>query len=225
LRVVVRVGVWRMMRWFQALMPREDKFVEMFTHHSEVVVAGARALRSLLEGGEGIPRYCKAVVTHENEADLITRDVLLALRRSFITPFDRTDIKDLITSMDDTIDQMQKTAKSITLFGVHEFEPDMRLMADAILQCAEIVHEAVPLLADIGSKAGRLGGLCERITKIEGRADDMHDAGLKKLYERCAPSNPMAFVIGQEIFDHLEAVVDRFDDVANEIQSIVIEQV
>jgi predicted phosphate transport protein (TIGR00153 family) len=213
------------MRWFQALMPREEKFVDLFTQHSRVVVAGAQALRSLVEGGEAIPRHCESVLARENEADAITREVLLALRRTFITPFDRADIKDLITSMDDTIDQMQKTAKSITLFGVREFEPDMRSMADAILQCAEIVHEAVPLLGDIASKAGRLGGLCERITKIEGRADDMHDAGLKKLYESCAAADPMGFVIGQEIYDHLEMVVDRFDDVANEIQSIVIEQV
>ena len=102
----------------------------------------------------------------------------------------------------------------------------MRLMADAILQCAELVARGGAAAAPTsGARPAGSGGLCERITKIEGRADDMHDAGLKKLYERCAPSNPMAFVVGQEIFDHLETVVDRFDDVANEIQSIVIEQV
>jgi predicted phosphate transport protein (TIGR00153 family) len=226
LRVVVLVGVWRMMRWFQALMPREDKFVEMFTHHSEVVVAGARALRSLLEGGEGIPRYCKAVVTHENEADLITRDVLLALRRSFITPFDRTDIKDLITSMDDTIDQMQKTAKSIRLFDVTAFTPQMRDMADTILKCAELVQEGVPLLKSIGAEAGHISDLTAQISALEGKADEMHDKGLHELYRANATAgNGLAFFVGNEVYDHLEKVVDRFDDVANVMHGIVIEHV
>ena len=78
---------------------------------------------------------------HEEEADAITRDVLVGIRTTFITPFDRGDIQDLITSMDDAIDQMQKTAKAIVLFEITTFEPEMRAMADAIVQCASSLRE------------------------------------------------------------------------------------
>jgi uncharacterized protein Yka (UPF0111/DUF47 family) len=76
----------------------------------------------------------------------------------------------------------------------------------------------------IGVEATRIGALCERITEIEGRADDIHNEGLQKLYQAHARSDPMAFVTGKEIYDHLETVVDCFDDIGNEIQSIVLEQ-
>ena len=112
-----------MLAWFQALMPKEERFVELFVRHSHTLVAGAEALRKLLEGGETVPHYCREIVAREHDADEITREVLLAVRRTFITPFDRADIKDLITSMDDAIDQMHQTAKTITLFEVRTFEP------------------------------------------------------------------------------------------------------
>jgi uncharacterized protein Yka (UPF0111/DUF47 family) len=92
---------------------------------------------------------------YEEAADAITREVLVGIRTTFITPFDRGDIKDLITSMDDAIDEMQKTAKAIDLFELTTFEPDMRAMADAIVQCAHLVARAMPLLANIGQHAGQ----------------------------------------------------------------------
>src|SRR4029077_17265379 len=105
-----------MLGWFQALMPREERFFELFTRHATVVVAGAEALRGLLRGGDSIACYRKGIFEREAEADEITRQVLTAVRRTFVTPFDRTDIQDLISSMDDSIDQMNKTAKIINLF-------------------------------------------------------------------------------------------------------------
>ena len=214
-----------MMHWFHALLPREERFFDLFAKHSAVVAAGAKALRGMLEGGEAVDRYCKAVMEREQDADNITREVLIAVRRSFITPFDRGDIKDLITSMDDAIDQMQQTAKTIMLFEQRSFTPQQREMADAIVQCADLVREAMPLLSSINTNAGRISEISEQISQIEGRADELHDIGLRELYRANQPSNSMAFFIGVEIYDHLEAVVDRFDDVGNEISGIVIENV
>jgi uncharacterized protein len=214
-----------MIGWLQALLPKEDRFFDLFGAHSRMILAGARDLRALLEGGEQVQRHCKAILDHETAADAITRDVLQSARRTFVTPFDRGDVKDLITAMDDAIDEMQQTAKAITLFEFREFEPEMRSMGDAILECAALVQDAIPLLRAIGTEATRLSALCERITEIEGRADDIHNEGLRKLYRAHARSNPMAFVTGQEIYQHLETVVDCFDDIGNEIQSIVLEQV
>src|SRR5262249_57354421 len=118
----------------------------------------------------------------------------------------------------------EKTAKAIVLFNVKDFSPQMKTMADTVVECADLVREAVPLLRSITDEAGRLSAITEQISVLEGRADEMHDAGLKALYEECA-TQPMRFFVCNEIFDHLENVVDRFDDVGNEIQGIVIDHV
>src|SRR5205823_2583242 len=138
-----------MLGWFHALMPKEERFFDLFAQHSHAVVAGAVALRAMLEGGDAIPRNFKTVMDREQDADNVTREVLIAVRRTFITPFDRGNIKDLITSMDNTIDQMQKTAKGIILFDVTTFTPHMRDMGDAIVKCASLLKEATPLLRSI----------------------------------------------------------------------------
>jgi predicted phosphate transport protein (TIGR00153 family) len=215
-----------MLRWFHALMPKEERFFEMFAQHSHAVVAGAVALRAMLEGGDAIPRNYQTVMDREQDADNVTRDVLIAVRRTFITPFDRGNIRDLITSMDNTIDQMQKTAKSIRLFDVTTFTPQMRDMADAIVTCAELVQEGVPLLKSIGPEAGHISDLTAQISALEGKTDEMHDNGLRDLFRaNVSGGNGLDFFVGHEVYDHLEKVVDRFDDVANVMHGIVIEHV
>jgi uncharacterized protein len=213
------------MRWFRALMPREERFFDLFARHSDVVVAGAKALRDMLEGGDAVPGNYKTVMDREHDADNITREVLTAVRRTFITPFDRGDVKDLITSMDNAIDQMQKTAKTIMLFEQRSFTAQQKQMGDAIVTAAGLVQEAMPLLASINTNAGRISRISEQISHIEGQADELHDEGLRELYRANQPSNSMSFFIGVEVYDHLEKVVDRFDDVANEIHGIVLENV
>jgi predicted phosphate transport protein (TIGR00153 family) len=212
-----------MLGWFQKLMPQSTLFFPLFESHARTVVAGAQALRRMLEGGEQASRHCRDVVRHEEDADTITRDVLIGIRSTFITPFDRVDIKDLITSMDDAIDEMQRTAKAIILFELTTFEPDMRAMGDAVVQCANLVARAMPLLANIGEHAGQLNEICLQLTQIEGRGDEIHDRGLKILYERSKVGDPMDFTRGKEIYDHLEQVIDSFDDVGDQIQAVVIE--
>jgi predicted phosphate transport protein (TIGR00153 family) len=214
-----------MLRWFQALLPREERFFDLFARHSEAVAAGAQALREMLDGGDDVPRHYQTVVDREHDADAVTREVLIAVRRTFITPFDRGGIKDLITSMDNTIDQMLKTAKTIILFDQRTFTSQQKEMADAIVLSAGLMREAMPLLSSMNTNAGRLNEISEQISKIEGRTDELHDAGLQELYRANQPSNSMAFFIGVEIYDHLEKVVDRFDDAGNEISGIVIENV
>jgi predicted phosphate transport protein (TIGR00153 family) len=219
-----------MLGWFQALMPKEERFFDLFTRHAQIVVAGAEALRGLLGGGDSIEGYCKQIFEREAEADEITRQVLTAVRRTFVTPFDRSDIQDLISSMDDAIDQMNKTAKIISLFEVRSFEPQMRQMGEIVVQSANLVLEAVPLLSAIGTNAGRLNTLTAKIIAVEEHADEVCDQGIKALFVANQQDvanrqdNVMKFIIGSELYDHLEKIVDRFEDVSNEINSIVVDQ-
>jgi len=213
-----------MLRWFQMLMPKEARFFGLFARHAEAIVAGAQALRAMLEGGEAVEPQFNNVMDREHEADAATRDILIAVRRTFITPFDRGDIKDLTTSMDNAIDMMQKTAKAVVLFDIRTFTPEMKAMGDLIVQCAVLVQEAIPLLAAISTHAARLNAIAEQISHLEGKADEMHERGLKDLYAR-SKLEPMNYITGNEVYDHLEKVVDRFDDVANELQGIVLDHV
>ncbi|TPK34827.1 DUF47 domain-containing protein [Mesorhizobium sp. B2-5-4] len=213
-----------MLGWFRKLLPREDRFFDLFEQHSRTVVAGAEALQLLLQGKD-IERRCREIIDLENEADDITAQVLLAVRRSFITPFDRGDIKDLIQSMDDAIDTMHKTVKTVRLFEKREFDPLMQEMGGVIVDAAKLVAEAIPLLAKVGANSARLNELAEEVMRAEDRADDLHEQGLKDLFKRHNGGDAMAYLIGSEIYGQLEKVVDRFEDVANEISGIVIENV
>jgi predicted phosphate transport protein (TIGR00153 family) len=214
-----------MLRWFRAFLPKEERFFDLFARHSQTVEQGALALQDMLRGGEDTLTACQRVSRFENEADNITREVLTAVRRTFITPFDRGDIKNLITAMDDAIDQMQQTAKAVVLFEVRAFELPMREIGGLLVECASLVGRALPLLQSIGHNVTMLTAITEELSKLEGRVDDLHDIGLKELFLKHRNGSTMDFVVGAEIYDHLEKVADRFDDVANEINSIVIEQV
>ncbi len=213
-----------LLKWFRSFLPREKRFFDLFARHSQTVVKGAEALQGMLQGGDDTPVFCQRVNQFENEADGITREVLTAVRRTFITPFDRVDIKNLITAMDDAIDQMQQTSKAVILFEVRQFEPPMREIGTLLVECANLVRRALPLMQAIGDNVAMLTAITEELGKLEGRVDDLHDIGLKELFLKHRNADPMEFVVGAEIYKHLEKVADRFDDVANEINSIVIEQ-
>jgi hypothetical protein len=212
-----------MFGWFQSLMPREDRFFKLFNSHAELLVQGAEALRELLKGGAGVAEACRNVVALENSADAVTRDVLLLVRRSFITPFDRSDIKDLIDALDDTIDQMQKTAKAVLLFEVETLEPEMMALGEKIVQSSRLACEAVRLLASLKDGTPRINAITEQIVRLEDDADTLNDQGIKSLFLRHRQNNAMGYIVGVEIFDHLEKVMDRFEDVADRISGIVIE--
>jgi uncharacterized protein len=214
-----------MLQWFQRLMPRQNVFFPAFERHAAVMVKAAVALREMVAGGDQLKSRFQDILDLEHEADGIAREVLLGLRTTFITPFDRSDIKSLITAMDDSVDQCKATAKAIMLFEMTKFEPDMRKMADAVVECSERASRGVAMLADVGKNATALNEICLQITRIEGDADDAYDRGLELLYQKVKGGDALEFIRGSEIYKHLEDAVDRLDDVADEIQGIVIEHV
>ncbi|HYJ51830.1 MAG TPA: DUF47 family protein [Allosphingosinicella sp.] len=213
---------YRMLSFIRTIMPKEDRFFDMFERHAHILVAGADALAKMVSGEEEIAESCKHIAAHENAADEVTRDVLVAVRRSFITPFDRSAITALASSMDDAIDEMWQTAKAVTLYEVTSFEPQMKEMSEAAVEAARLVLEAVPLMRNVGKNAGRLHEITEEIVHLEGKADGLYSAGLKALFQQHG-ERPMAFFVGREVYRHLERVLDGFEDVADEIQGIVID--
>jgi hypothetical protein len=222
---VTTIAGREMLNWFRKLLPREDKFFDLFEQHSKVAVLAAGEMRAMLAGEGPTEHHCQRIVELEDKADKITREVLLAVRRSFITPFDRGDIKDLIQSMDDAVDTLNKTVKTIRRFEQSTFEPGMQEMGRLISEAARINAEAVPLLVSVGANSARISALTEEITRIEERSDELYEEGLKNLFRMHGSGNTMTYLIGSEIYGELEKAVDRFEDVANEISGIVIENV
>ncbi len=206
------------------MMPREDKFFDLFEAHAAKSVAASKSLSAVFNGGKDIAAHCAALMKTEDEADRITDDVMEAIRKSFITPFDRGDIKNLITDMDDAVDQMNKTAKAIMLYDVKAFEPNMKVMADEALKLSALLAEALPLMRNVGTHSERLHFLTQQMIQIEDDSDRHHDDGLKALVKK-GQKDPMAFIIGSEIYSHLEKVADKFEDVAHTLSGIVIEHV
>ena len=214
-----------MVGFLKRLMPREDKFFDLFEAHAAKSLDAAKSLAAVFTGGKTIKAHCEALMKSEDEADHITESVNEALRKSFITPFDRGDIKNLITDMDDAVDQMNKTAKAILLFEVKSFEPNMKIIADEAVQMATLLTQALPLLRNVGANAAKLHQLCGQMIAIEDESDRHHENGLKALIKGKAKKDAMAFIIGADLFGHLEKVADKFEDVAHTIDGIVIEHV
>ncbi|HEY0269620.1 MAG TPA: DUF47 family protein [Sphingomonas sp.] len=207
--------------WFHALLPRQGRFFELFDAHATTLVAGAEALALLLRGDD-IEAQVREIVRREQEADDITRDVLLDVRRIFVTPFDRSAITGLIGVMDDAIDAMNQTAASVTLYEVETFPQAMRDISGIIVEAARVTAEAISLLRSLAPNAARLHELTARLIQLEGHADELYEVGLKSAFKE-ANGDAMGFFIQRELYGALERTVDRFEDVANEIQGLVID--
>jgi len=211
-----------MFGWFQRLLPRKGDFFGMFEAHSVTLVAAAAAMTKLVDGATVHTEHIAEIEIREHEADDITRQVLTEVRRTFLTPFDRGAITSLIAAMDDSIDEMHSTAVAIDLYELRSFQPEMKEMVRMTAEAAALTAEATRLLRDISRNGARIHEITEKIVRLEGAADDVHAAGLKKAFEEYS-EKPMQFIVAREIYKHLERITDAFEDVANEIDGIVID--
>jgi predicted phosphate transport protein (TIGR00153 family) len=211
-----------MFKWFLRLLPMTGVFFGMFEAHVATRVAAAKALAELVDGLQPAEERIREIDQREHEADDIIRDVLRSVRQTFLTPFDRGAITSLIGAMDDTIDEMESTARAITLYELTAFEPEMKQMAKMITEAADLTARAIPLLRNISRSGARIHLLTEKIVRLEGDADDVHAIGLKRAFQEHS-DQPMQFIIAREIYKHLERIIDAFEDVANEVDGIVID--
>jgi len=211
-----------MFNWFQSLLPRTSDFFSMFEAHAATLVGGADALAALIEGRTPAEDNIAEINRREHEADDIIRQVLRSVRQTFLTPFDRGAITSLIGAMDDAIDEMQSTARAVALYEVRSFEPEMKQMAEMITEAARLTAEAIPLLRDLSRNGARIHVLTEKVVRLETSADEVHARGLKRAFGQLS-GQPMQFVVTSEIYQHLERISDAFEDVANEIDGIVID--
>ena len=211
-----------MFAWFQRLLPQTGDFFGMFEAHAAAVVGAAEALQQLADDGRTSGEILDIIRDREHQADDIIREVLTAVRRTFLTPFDRSAITSLIGALDDAIDEMLAAARAIDLYELRELRPEMKEIVALISEAAAVTAEAVPLLRKVSDNAVKLHELTGRLVTLEGKADEIHAHGLKNAFQG-AKQNPLEFAVAREVFKNLERVTDAFEDVANEIDGIVID--
>ena len=213
-----------MFGWFQRLLPKSGDFFVLFERHGATMVGAAQALVGLTAGEGDRAQLLRVIRDQEHAADEVIREVLHEVRHTFLTPFDRGAITALIGAMDDTIDEMNATASAIELLEVTTYDQQMQDIARVVLDACKLIAEALPLLRDVERQGRRLHELTARIVQLEGQVDGLHDAGMRAAFQaQKVKSDPLAFMVSREIYKHLERVADAFEDVANEIDSLVID--
>jgi predicted phosphate transport protein (TIGR00153 family) len=205
---------------FGRFMPKEGKFFDHFVELAEYILAASRELAALMAGFDDIERRAYNIETIEKNGDRITRAAIDLLHRTFITPIDREAIHQLITNMDDILDLIEDSAQSIFLYDIRAVTPEAKKLADICVACAEKVKEAVGLLANMDN-ARTIMTVCHEIDRLESEADHVMRSAMAKLF-RDEPDVRQVIKL-RSVYELLEGITDRCEDVANLIEGIVLE--
>ncbi|MFT3963308.1 DUF47 domain-containing protein [Propionivibrio sp.] len=205
-------------------MPRDGKFFDLFNAHAEQVVLGSKALVGLLTvfngSDEEAEKQCHLVDVAEKTADNITHETMRQLHKSFITPLDREEIHQLITNLDNILDLTQDAAHTVTLYNIRHITPEAIKLSEIGLQCAERVRTAVSLLTSMDN-GGQILKLCREIDELESAADREMRGAMSRLFRE--EPDVRELIKYRAIYELLETVTDRCEDVANILEGIVIE--
>jgi uncharacterized protein len=206
---------------FGRLMPREGRFFDLFNQHAENIVEGARELAALMSNlSAELELRARNIEAAEKRADKLTHETIDLLHKTFITPLDREDIHKLISNMDDILDLMEDVAQTIYLYDIKQITPEAKQLADICVSCCERVKTAVGLLKSM-ENAEAISKICEEIDRLESNADHVMRAAMSKLF-RDEPDTRQLIKL-KAIYELLEQVTDKCEDVANIIEGIVIE--
>jgi Phosphate transport regulator (distant homolog of PhoU) len=218
-----------MLNLFRALMPREERFFDLFAEHARKVASGADALRAMMQGSaDDLEERFRTIRQVESEADAIEKELQLAVHRTFIVPFDRSDIQELGKRMDDILDLIEETARHLVEAGFTDFTREMLLQADAIVRCANLLAEGMPMLRDIPRHVEALHAMTGTISQIESEGDRLlREAKFRLREESGGLDAPITHrhALQREIVELLESVLDACEDVADTIDGIIVEQV
>jgi uncharacterized protein len=202
------------------LMPREGKFFDLFNAHAERILEGSRELAAMLGTFTELEAHAQRIDAAERAADKVTHETIALLHKTFITPFDRDQIHQLITAMDDILDLIQDVAESIALYDLRRITPEAQQLAEICQMSCERVRDTVGLLTNV-KRADAIMKNCEEIDRLESDADRVMRAALSKLFRD--ESDIKQLIKLRTIYDLLERITDRCEDVANVVEGIVLE--
>ncbi|CAA9288499.1 MAG: Phosphate transport regulator (distant homolog of PhoU) [uncultured Chloroflexi bacterium] len=204
------------------LIPRDARFYDYFEAAGANLLATARALDDLLGAYSDVPAKLERLKELERTGDTITRDVMRALNRTFITPLDREDITALVRALDDVVDKAWAAAVRLDLYAIQEPTETARRLAHTLVAMAEALTRALPFLRHRGEMQ-QIIPITEELDRLETEADEHLRAALGQLFAN--PHTLEDVVLGvkwREIYDFLEGATDMADDAANVLESIVL---
>ena len=205
---------------FGRLMPKEEKFFDLFNQHAEYCVKGAKELLELMKDSNNIETRLHAIEGFEKQADKITYHTIGILHKTFITPLDREDIHRLITKMDDILDLMEDAAQTVSLYDIQFITPEAVRLAELCLGCCNKLQEGVSLLHNMNNSRQVLE-ICEEVDRLESDADHVMHAAMSKLF-RDEPDVRNLIKL-KALYEILENVTVVCEDVSNIIEGIVVE--
>ena len=211
---------------FGKLLPREGNFFEMFNEHGTLIASGARSFMELIHNYADPTlreKYAAEVDAAERAADKITAEVNRALHKTFITPIDREQIHGLINAMDDILDLLQDTTETMSLYDVRRMTEETLELGRLSARCCERVQQAVLLLPKLKDASVVEAALktCEEIDQLESDADRVMRSAMSQLFRH--EPDVRELIKLKAIYEMLESITDRCDDVANLIEGIVLE--
>src|SRR3982750_2801338 len=211
---------------FGKLLPREGNFFELFNQHGGFIVEGARAFILLIQnyGDTSLrEKYTQEVGNAERQADRITAEVNRLLHKTFITPIDREQIHSLINAMDDILDLLQDATETMHLYDVRAMTEDIIRLGDLSAKCCERVQHAVSLLPKLSEPEIAQAALktCEEIDRLESDADRVMRSAMSRLFRE--EKDVRELIKLRAIYELLESISDRCEDVANLIEGVVLE--
>ncbi len=205
---------------FGRFMPTEGKFFEIFNAHAKCIVSASGELELLIDNLADAEIHKQNVQASEKAADKLTHEAIDLLHKTFITPFDRDEIHKLITTMDDILDLMEDVATAIFLYDVQAVTSEASQLAHICTACSKHVQAAVGLLSDMKQARGILKA-CEEIDRLESDADRVLRSAISKLFRE--EDNVKTLIKLKAIYELLESITDKCEDVANIIEGIVLE--
>ena len=205
---------------FGRLLPKEGRFFDLFNAHAAQIVRAATELRALMENFDDREQHARMIDEAEHAADRITAETIRLLHKTFITPIDRDQMHQLVTAMDDICDLIQDTTESLTLYDIRRITPETGKLAEIAQKCCERVKDVVALLNDERGPEVLLK-TCEEIDRLESEADRLFRSALSRLFRE--EQDVREVIKMKAIYELLEAVTDRCEDVANLAEGIALE--
>ena len=211
---------------FGKLLPREGNFFQMFNQHAAHIVEAAHAFSKMVANYSDLEKrqaYNREVDNAERAADRITHEVNRTLHKTFITPIDREQIHQLINTMDDVADLIQDSAETMALYDVHHMTEDIVRLTDLSVKCCERLKDAVAMIEKVSEAATAEAALktCEEIDKLESDADRVMRSAMSRLFRE--EPDVREVIKLKAVYELLETITDKCEDVANLIEGIVLE--
>jgi predicted phosphate transport protein (TIGR00153 family) len=200
------------------LIPKEEKFFQLFKQMTENTIEGAKALKDMLDNFDNPAASQRRIKDIEHNGDSLTHEIIQKLNKTFVTPFDREDIYALSGALDDILDLIDASAQRIIMYNVETIPHEAKSLGFIILQSCQAVDKAVAML---GRKSNeQIFEACVDINALENEADRVSREAISRLFDE--EKDPIQLIKWKEIFETLEKATDKCEDAANILEGVVV---